>query len=117
MTKKQDNKQNVFKWVILTWGIVVVLPFFIFFTTMWAAKTGSLGFDPLPSLEELENPKSNQASVIYTQDKVMEAHPCEKESFLDSLWRYANEIVSYKPSSKTCTFICINNILLSTFLL
>ena len=24
----------------------------------------------------------------------MEAHPCEKESFLDNLWRYINEIVS-----------------------
>ena len=24
----------------------------------------------------------------------MEAHPCEKESFLDRFWRYANEIVS-----------------------
>ena len=25
---------------------------------------------------------------------VMEAHPCEKESFLDKAWRYVNEIVS-----------------------
>ena len=24
----------------------------------------------------------------------MEAHPCEKESFLDKVWRYINEIVS-----------------------
>ena len=24
----------------------------------------------------------------------MEAHPCEKESFLDRSWRYVNEIVS-----------------------
>lgn len=35
---------------------------------MWGAKTGSLGFDPLPSLEELENPKSNLASEIITSD-------------------------------------------------
>ena len=24
----------------------------------------------------------------------MEAHPCDKESFLDKVWRYVNEIVS-----------------------
>lgn len=24
----------------------------------------------------------------------MEAHPCEKESFLDRIYRYANEVVS-----------------------
>jgi len=35
---------------------------------MWGANTGSLGFDPLPSLEELENPKSNLASEIITSD-------------------------------------------------
>ncbi len=35
---------------------------------MWGAKTGNLGFDPLPSLEELENPTSNLASEIITSD-------------------------------------------------
>ena len=25
----------------------------------------------------------------------MEAHPCQKESFLDNVWRYVNEIVSF----------------------
>ena len=35
---------------------------------MWGAKTGSLGFDPLPSIEELENPKSNLASELITSD-------------------------------------------------
>ena len=29
----------------------------------------------------------------------MEAHPCEKESFLDNLWRWANEIVSEKKGT------------------
>lgn len=38
---------------------------------MWGAKTGNLGFDPLPSLEELENPKSNLASEIITSDGKM----------------------------------------------
>ena len=71
MAKKQDSKPNVIKWVLLTWVFVVVLPFLVFFITMWAAKTGSLGFDPLPSLEELENPKSNLASEIFTADGKM----------------------------------------------
>ncbi|PCJ28582.1 MAG: penicillin-binding protein [Flavobacteriales bacterium] len=35
---------------------------------MLGAKTGSLGFDDLPDLEELENPKSNLASEIITSD-------------------------------------------------
>ena len=25
---------------------------------MWGAKNGTIGFDPLPDLEELENPKN-----------------------------------------------------------
>jgi len=35
---------------------------------MWGAKTGSLGFDDLPDLTELENPTSNLASEIITSD-------------------------------------------------
>lgn len=44
------------------------MPFLLLYVMMWGAKTGSLGFDPLPSLEELENPKSNLASEIITSD-------------------------------------------------
>jgi penicillin-binding protein 1A len=71
MAKKQNSNPNVIKWVLLSWVFVVLLPFLVFFITMWAAKTGSLGFDPLPSLEELENPKSNLASEIFTADGKM----------------------------------------------
>ncbi len=38
---------------------------------MWGAKAGTLGFDELPDLEELENPKSNLASEIITSDGKM----------------------------------------------
>ncbi len=38
---------------------------------MLGAKTGTLGFDDLPDLEELENPKSNLASEIITSDGKM----------------------------------------------
>jgi len=35
---------------------------------MWGAKNGTLGFESLPDIEELENPKSNLASEIITSD-------------------------------------------------
>ncbi|GAB4252895.1 MAG: transglycosylase domain-containing protein [Vicingaceae bacterium] len=37
------------------------------FVTLWAAKNG-IGFEELPSFEELENPKSNLATEIYSSD-------------------------------------------------
>ena len=48
--------------------MVVVIPVLILTILMWGAKTGTLGFDPLPSLEEIENPTSNLASEIITSD-------------------------------------------------
>ena len=64
MAKKQDTGNNKKKFLIF-WG-VILFPFLMFFVVMWGAKTGNLGFDELPSLEELENPKSNLASEIIT---------------------------------------------------
>lgn len=40
----------------------------VVFSSHVGSKTGSLGFNELPSLEELENPKSNLASEIITSD-------------------------------------------------
>ena len=48
--------------------MMVILPVLLLFAIMWGAKNGTLGFDPLPDLEELENPKSNLASEIITSD-------------------------------------------------
>ena len=53
------------KYIILFWGIVAILaitPVFVMFLVSWGV------FGPLPSFEELENPKSNLASEIYSED-------------------------------------------------
>lgn len=68
---KQQNKPKKKRKILIFWCIIL-FPFLMFFVVMWGAKTGSLGFAPLPSLEELENPKSNLASEVITSDgKVM----------------------------------------------
>jgi len=48
--------------------MMVLIPVLLLFVIMWGAKNGTLGFDSLPDLEELENPKSNLASEIITSD-------------------------------------------------
>ena len=63
-----STSTNQKKIIISFWGLFVVLPIFMFFVIMLCAKTGSLGFEDLPSLQELENPKSNLASEIITTD-------------------------------------------------
>lgn len=67
MSKTQHTSFNTKKWIIIFW-IIVFIPVVILYVVMWSAKTGSLGFEPLPDLTELENPKSNLASEIITTD-------------------------------------------------
>uniref|UniRef100_A0A7S3FSR2 Microsomal signal peptidase 12 kDa subunit n=1 Tax=Strombidium rassoulzadegani TaxID=1082188 RepID=A0A7S3FSR2_9SPIT len=51
----------------------------------------------------------------------MEAHPCEKESFIDKLWRYVNEIdfVAQKKVDRFCQtsqlLVCLLSFALSYF--
>lgn len=56
------------QWKIILWSIVVfpILLAFILFYNIWH---GNLGF--MPSFEELENPKSNLASEVYSEDGVV----------------------------------------------
>lgn len=68
MFKKLNTSLTPKKIILYLWGVFVVFPILLFVITMWCANTGSLGFDPLPSLQELENPKSNLASEIITTD-------------------------------------------------
>jgi penicillin-binding protein 1A len=68
MSKLSGGSLNQKKVIIYFWLLCVMLPLFLFFIIMLAAKTGTLGFDPLPSLQELENPKSNLASEIISSD-------------------------------------------------
>tara|TARA_B100000809_G_scaffold86057_1_gene84473 strand:- start:1857 stop:4334 length:2478 start_codon:yes stop_codon:yes gene_type:complete len=70
MAKKEEKTGNG-KRIMIFW-LLVFVPVFLFFAIMWGAKTGNLGFEDLPDLAELENPKSNLASEIITSDgKVM----------------------------------------------
>jgi len=66
VTQKKQEKNNRKK-ALIFWALVIT-PVLLLFVIMWGAKTGNLGFSPLPSLEELENPKSNLASEIITTD-------------------------------------------------
>lgn len=68
MSKKSGSSLNQKKVILYFWLLCVFLPLFLFFIIMLGAKTGTLGFDPLPSLQELENPKSNLASEIISSD-------------------------------------------------
>jgi len=62
----ENNKSvNYRKYNILLW-ILVVVPF-LFLTTMFIlAGTGNLGY--MPRIEDLENPKINLATLIYSED-------------------------------------------------
>ncbi len=69
---KMDNKAKGFKCfkkcIVTFWALffTLVLSVFLLFT---AISYGLLGF--MPSFEELENPKSNLATEIYSADKVL----------------------------------------------
>ncbi len=58
------------KWKVVLWTWLVFLSpivglYFIFMLVSWDA------FGPLPTFEELENPKSNLATEVYTADQVL----------------------------------------------
>ena len=56
------------QWKIIIWSLVVfpVVLTAVMFYNIW---NGNLGF--MPSFEELENPKSNLASEVYSEDGVL----------------------------------------------
>ncbi|MBO7497058.1 MAG: transglycosylase domain-containing protein [Salinivirgaceae bacterium] len=56
------------QWKIIIWSLVVfpVVLIVVMFYNIW---NGNLGF--MPSFEELENPKSNLASEVYSEDGVL----------------------------------------------
>lgn len=64
MTSK-NNKKNYLKifWIVVFSGILAVILLF------WLISTGMLGY--IPTFEELENPNSNLASEIYSEDGVL----------------------------------------------
>lgn len=61
------EKKSYKKLVLLLWSAIIFsVGLFIFM--LFAAANAWVGFEPLPSLEELENPQSNLASEVYTSD-------------------------------------------------
>lgn len=68
MQNKQPlNKNEIASFNKTFWKIVVG---FVLFIGLIITVTGFGLFGDLPSFRDLENPKSNQASIIYTTDKV-----------------------------------------------
>lgn len=69
MSKKEQakKKRNYGKFILLFW-VVFILPILAFTLMMYAAANSWAGFPPLPTFEQLENPKSNLATEVYTAD-------------------------------------------------
>lgn len=64
--KTSLNKEDISKYTKLFWKVILG---FIAFIVLVFVATGFGLFGELPSFRDLENPKSNQASIIYTSDK------------------------------------------------
>ena len=63
--KPEKTKAGYRKYVIIFWSLIVL--FFLFNVVLFSLiSTGRLGY--MPTFEELENPKSNLASEIYSED-------------------------------------------------
>lgn len=62
------NKKRSYTKLILWFWLAVILPIGVFVLFMFAAANSWSGFPPLPSFEELENPKSNLATEVITSD-------------------------------------------------
>ncbi|MBU0695186.1 MAG: penicillin-binding protein [Bacteroidetes bacterium] len=68
MQKKETlNKSDINKYNGVFWKFIIG---FVLLITIIIVATSFGLFGELPSFRDLENPKSNQASVIYTKDKV-----------------------------------------------
>ena len=67
MSRKLDNK-NYTRYVALLW-ILYLTPISFLIIVFTSAATGRLG--EMPSIEQLENPKTNLATAIYSSDGVV----------------------------------------------
>ncbi len=61
------EKKSYKKLVLLFW-LAVIIPTSIFIFMLFAAANALVGFNSLPTFEELENPQSNLATEVYTSD-------------------------------------------------
>ena len=65
-----EKKRSFVKLAILLW-VLFLLAVGAFCLLLFSAGNGWLGFGDLPSVEDLENPKSNLATEVYTADGVV----------------------------------------------
>ncbi|MGD1848123.1 MAG: transglycosylase domain-containing protein, partial [Salibacteraceae bacterium] len=63
---KAKPKRRYWKWVLLLWA--AILSPFVGIAMVLLMISQGIFFEELPTFEELENPRSNQASVIYSAD-------------------------------------------------
>ncbi len=66
---KASEPKSFKKYIYFFW-ILAAMPFVFLFLILFLASKGYIGQE-LPTFEELENPKSNLASEIYSSDKVI----------------------------------------------
>jgi len=62
------NNSKISKYIKILW-ILFAIPFVSLFTILFLITIGSFGF--MPTFEELENPKTNIATEIYSSDQVL----------------------------------------------
>lgn len=62
-TKKKSSHRKLFVWLLIFFWVALLTPFIFISSMLWWASNSDL-----PSFKELENPKSNLATEIYTAD-------------------------------------------------
>ncbi|MAY84258.1 MAG: penicillin-binding protein [Flavobacteriales bacterium] len=68
MNKANTENTNKRKYILLFW-IILFIPLLFFSIMFYGAANAILGFDPLPPIADLENPKSDLATEVYTADR------------------------------------------------
>ena len=63
----KKEKRNYGPYLLGFW-LIIIIPLLVFCFLLYAAGNSWAGFDELPSFEQLENPKSNLATEVYTSD-------------------------------------------------
>jgi penicillin-binding protein 1A len=60
-----SDKKSPLKYILITW-LVIICPVLLFFLVVMLTSMGTFG--ELPEVEELQNPKNNLASIVYSSD-------------------------------------------------
>ena len=78
---KKSARHKFGKYIVVFW-ILVALPIIGLCTVLYLASKGYIG-EELPSFEELENPKSNLASEVISEDhKVLGTYFVQNRTFI-----------------------------------